>query len=743
MANKKITELPSISAPLKGSDLWEVSIDDGSSFSSHQTTGDELKALLSLGGDQYTFVKADGTTPLENGKQLNNGFNTAIAKLINTETPQTLILAPGTYMLINDYTIPDGLSIVSLTGERDVLIDMDGHVVYIGNGNTKLRGLNFTNYGNIYYYDYGTYGSIIDNCNINALIAVAQNIPFYGTIINSSLSGIYAPFSGTMKDSNSSIFYTDADTGYGLYLYPYLDGVNTDGFYCDDNYDITFGPKILNCSGRFFDQTSQNTLIEDGTFKNITNFSMSYCRVFGSTLFENCIGYQRVLENISFYHVVGYVDLKVINCHQKDNDGGFFIRHNKQTYSSINIEFRDCTAYGNAFIFKYADTEFNDYNVLVDNCKIIQESSVSCFNHIIETNAIININDVTFKDCKAGNSSDCFNANTNNTGDLYVYNFNFINCVAGDNSFFYFDGIGIFNAKIDNFTFLDCVAGYNSFISLVGTGDIRANQGSIKNCTAGPNSFISSFATSGSSTINNTKPLIIDNCTAGDNSFFYIDVTGDSNIYLNTVENKITNCTAENNSFVCVNDPFGIGSHQMEIRGTFYNCKALDRSFGSINPTFASCYILHDGGATYTHCKAGSASFMGNIFAKLTSCTAGADSFGTVWMNTNMNGGANGTFENCYGLDYSFAGSSNIYTNFPFAFGQFKYCYGSYGCFGSYYDNGGSDATTAIGTFLWCEGSQPFGTMFGSPLQGGGRLYWSRINGYPDVVWNDEKYNVQ
>jgi hypothetical protein len=742
MANKKITQLPSISGPLKGTDLWEVSIDDGGSFSSHKTTGDELKALLSLGGDQYTFVKADGNSPSVNGQQFLEGYNTAIDKLNNTGTPQTLILAPGTYMLSQDFNIVDGLSIVSLTGERDVRIDMDGYIFMIKDGNTKLKGLSLTASGNVYYDAYGTYNCIIDNCSINAFIAWTQNIPFYGIINNSELSGIYAPFSGEIKDSTAFIVYTDQSTVYGLYLTPYLDGVNVGaGFYCDGNYDITFQPTILNCNGRFFDQTSGNTFIEDGTFKNITNFSMSNCRVFGNTLLENCTGYQRVFENIAFYHVVGFVDLKVINCHQKDNDGGFFIYSNKQTYSSINIEFRDCTAYGNAFNFHYFDTTFDSYNVLVENC-VTTETSSHNFGHIIESNAYITVNDITFKDCKA-NAVDCFNTSTNMTGDLVAENQHFINCKAEDQSFLYFNGQQVFKANIANNTFENCTAGYSSFISLEEVFESLINEINIKNCTGIGRCFISAFVSSGNLVLNNNKPVYIDNCKAGVQSFIYVESSSGSTANLNG-NGKISNCTATDFSFCSAYDAIGFGNHSITINMSMENCTAQNFSFGSINNTFGSCYIDHGTGNKYTNCIAESASFMGFLNSLLRNCRAQSDSFGTVWMNTNMNGGASGTFENCYGTQYCFGGSSNIYFNTPSAYGIFKYCTGEYGCFGSYFFDPGSssDYTTAAGTFLWCSGSQPFGTLFSGLLNGGGTLGWSKTNNaYNNVIWSNDYFN--
>jgi hypothetical protein len=743
MANKKITDLPSISGPLKGTDLWEVAIDDGGSFSSHQTTGDELKSLLSLGGDQYTFVKADGNSSIENGKQFETGYNTAIDKLINTETPQTLILAPGTYMLNQNFNIVDGLSIVSLTGERDVRIDMDGYIFMIKDGNTKLKGLSLTASGNVFYDGYGTYNCIIDNCSINAFIALNQNIPFYGIIKNSELSGIHAPFSGILKNiSYCGIVYTDSDTGFGLFLMPYLDGVNlADSFYCNDVYDIIFEPTILNCNGRFFDQVNPSTIITNGTFKNITNFSMSLCKISGDTLLENCVGNTRVFEEIKFSGYAGFVNLKVINCHQKDNDGGFFIYSNKQTYSSINIEFRDCTAYGNAFNFHYFDTTFDLYNVSVENC-VTTETSSHNFGHIIESDAYITINDITFKDCKA-NAVDCFNTSTNMNGDLTVVNQNFINCTAGDQSFLYFNGQQVFTANIGNTTFENCTAGSSSFISLEEVFESLINDNTIKNCTGIDRCFISAFVSSGTLVLNNNKEVYIDNCKAGERSFFYVESSSGSTANLNG-SGKISNCTATDFSFCSAYDAIGFGNHSITINMSMENCTAQNFSFGSINNTFGSCYIDHGTGNKYTNCIAGSASFMGYLDSLLRNCRAQADSFGTVWMNTNMYGGASGTFENCYGTQYCFGGSSDVYLNYPTAFGTFKYCTGEYGCFGSYnFDSGSSsDYTTAAGAFLWCAGSEPFGTLFSGSLQGGGQLFWSKTNGaVGNVSWANEKYN--
>ena len=745
MANKKITDLPIISAPLKGTDLWEVSIDDGASFSSHQATGDELKALLSLGGDQYTFVKADGVTPSVNGQQFLDGYITAIDKLVNTETPQTLILAPGTYLLSQDFNIPDGLSIVSLTGERDAVIAMDGYIFMIQDGTTKLKGLNLA--GNVFYNDYGTTGCVIDNCTINSFIAWTQNVPFYGTIKNSYLNEIYAPFSGTMLNIEyCGTVYTDNATGYSLYLYPLLDGVNLNNtFYCDGSYDILFAPTILNCSGRFFDQVDITTVLGDATFKNITSFSMSGCSISGDILLENCVGGQRVFEGIAFSDIFDAdINLKVIDCHQTYDDGGFLISHNDFSFESVNIEFRDCTARGNAFNFNYTNTSINDYNVLVDNCNVAV-GTANCFNHIIEDSAVITVNNITFRDCTT-DASNSFNTTNNNTGNLFIYNQNFINCTAGVSSFLYVSGFNGMDFRVYDVSFEGCTATDNSFIRLGYITYSQIDRININNCTSGDYSFISTNDDSSGFTLESSSSdnCFISNCTAGNNSFLNFITQGNVNIDSSSVFN-ISNCTAGNNSFYYIEDIAQTGGHFMYIDARFNNCTASNNSFGSISSKFGSCSIIHHEKTTYTHCTGRNYSFMGEVNSTLTNCIARDNSFGSVYKYENMNGSAAGTFENCTGNAICFAGSdNNTATNQPTATGVFKYCTASSLSFGSYINDGVNINTTATGTFQWCDtGRRPFGTEFGSGLIGGGYLFWCQTNDKSSSVnWSGQKYNI-
>jgi hypothetical protein len=745
MANKKITDLPSISAPLKGTDLWEVSIDDGASFSSHQATGDELKALLSLGGDQYTFVKADGVTPSVNGQQFLEGYNTAIDKLVNTETPQTLILAPGTYLLSQDFNIPDGLSIVSLTGERDAVIAMDGYIFMIQDGTTKLKGLTLQGY--IYYNGYGTSSCVIDNCSIGGFFALTQNIAFYGTVKNSILYNVYAPLSGTLKNTNCGDVYTDTATGYGLYLMPYLDGVILNSsFYCDGSYDIVFQPTILNSQGRFFDQVDITTVLGYATFKNITNFSMSGCSISGNILLENCVGGQRVFEGIAFSNYFDTaINLKVINCHQTSADGGFLISHNDYSFEPVNIEFRDCTARGSAFNFNYTNTSISNYNVLVDNCNVAA-GTANCFNHIIEDSAVITVNNITFKDCTT-DASNSFNTTNNNTGNLFIYNQNFINCTAGSNSFLYVSGFNGMDFRVYDVSFDGCTATADSFIRLDYINYSQIDRINIENCTSGDYSFISTNDDSSGFTLESSSAdnCFISNCTAGSNSFLNFRTQGNININSNSVFN-ISNCTAGNNSFYYIEDMSNLGSHFMYIAARFNNCTASNNSFGSINTKFASCNITHNEKTTYVHCTGENYSFMGNLYATLTNCIAEDDSFGTVYTNMNMNGTAAGTFENCTGRANCFAGSNEPYftSPYPTATGVFKYCTAAAKSFGCFYHSLFSEETTASGTFQWCTtGENAFGTAFGGgSLNSGGSLFWCQTyRAFTSVVWASEKYN--
>lgn len=82
MANKKISQLPAISVPLKEDDLFEVAVDNGggASYTSHSTTGKDIKALVGGLKGLHSLI------PLESGEWTSNFIGASGTSFTNTAT---------------------------------------------------------------------------------------------------------------------------------------------------------------------------------------------------------------------------------------------------------------------------------------------------------------------------------------------------------------------------------------------------------------------------------------------------------------------------------------------------------------------------------------------------------------------------------------------------------------------------------------------------------------------------------
>jgi len=91
MANKKISQLPAISVPLKEDDLFEVAIDlgGGASYESRSTTGKDIKALV--GG----LKGVHSLLPLESGEWTSNLIGLSTTSLSNiTQYSEKIVCFP-------------------------------------------------------------------------------------------------------------------------------------------------------------------------------------------------------------------------------------------------------------------------------------------------------------------------------------------------------------------------------------------------------------------------------------------------------------------------------------------------------------------------------------------------------------------------------------------------------------------------------------------------------------------------
>jgi len=124
-----------IKTELESEDLIAIGTRQSKSKGDYKPTAikfEDLRAQLGggsngtgIGGTQYIFVQANGTD-VENAAELQAAYNTA-----KTMSPKdnriTVVAAPGTYKFPSTFVMDtEYIDLVSLTGNRDVVFDLDG-----------------------------------------------------------------------------------------------------------------------------------------------------------------------------------------------------------------------------------------------------------------------------------------------------------------------------------------------------------------------------------------------------------------------------------------------------------------------------------------------------------------------------------------------------------------------------------------------------------------------------------------
>lgn len=354
MANKKITELPSISAPLKGSDLWEVSIDDGGSFSSHQTTGDELKALLGLNGTYYSFVKADGSD-VDNAAQFIDAYNDAASKVQQFDQLTSVPTTPGgLYVMGGTLFISPASEFILTTGNTYTYIldgiEYTGDVTYTDPFFTQITTTAPDSTYNIFeiylpsyksatllvapgYYNFESdFIASVDYVNIVSLDK-NRSVIFngYGTFV---LTASYVRIIGI--DVLDKQFVIDSAISNNIYI-ENCAGTGKDSFQCKSAGDVN---KFVNCKGgndSFNGEKSSGYL--SGTYIDCiggnNSFGKDYINVFGT--FINCKA-----SNNSFGGDYSYTYGTFKNCSALQNSFG-------GAFSSSYGSFKDCTGVFNSF----------------------------------------------------------------------------------------------------------------------------------------------------------------------------------------------------------------------------------------------------------------------------------------------------------------------------------------------------------------------------------------------------------
>jgi hypothetical protein len=200
MANKKISQLPAISVPLVEYDLFEVAVDNGggASYTSHSTSGKDIKALVSTNISNTLFVDlvyGDDLTAQVNS--LTNSYQTiaaatAAAVALGSSIPILIHLRPGQYnegIVFRDriYYYADKGVVFYTSGASDSVSDQQavsglfGYAQFIGSASITL------NYGCNLTIEFDK----TDNATTNGFFQIVNGDAAYSPNINISCNSLY------------------------------------------------------------------------------------------------------------------------------------------------------------------------------------------------------------------------------------------------------------------------------------------------------------------------------------------------------------------------------------------------------------------------------------------------------------------------------------------------------------------------------------------------------------------------
>jgi len=527
-----------------GADVGYSKRGDGyQSYGMHVT--DFANALLS--GTDYAIVQAKGT-PEENAQEFITAYAKAVAADRDNENRFTLVLAPGHYKFQETFLHQENfIDIVSLTGEQDVIFDLE------------LNGLDPFREGTpAYIYDLTiqantTYTDSLQS-GIPSFLAVDEAVvdPSHG--FNSTgmyftgdadeypvYSDFVIPENQTAKITFKFIHsYNCSDQGVCVYL----DGDTPAWNWGPDSTRIAASyncedPYVL---GTTVDDNDANILVEGNTY--IAEFTYNPTGGTSTLVTKDLTG--TILSTVSINEVLDAGDYRI--AFSADSGDGL------STSPVMNIDTSNTKVSG------IKTKEYTSANY--QSWALAQYNNTESDFYPLPLNVILgNHTELEVKNCTAGPFSFGVDTTDNNFGNANDLTATFIDCTALGYSF----GYGAFQIE-SNAVFTNCSAGNNSFYI---DDDLR---GTYTNCTAGNNSFYS---------IDDDIEGDFINCTAGDFSFFtdgddilgtFTNCTGGvqsfyANDYINA---EFTNCKAKDDSF------WADGN---ELEGSFNNCQAGTDSF--------------------------------------------------------------------------------------------------------------------------------------------------------------------
>jgi len=570
----------------------------GDKYQSYGMTVQDFRGSL-LSGTDYIIVQANGT-PEENAQEFIAAYAEAVAADRDAEHRFTLVLAPGHYKFLETFLHEEGdIDIVSLTGEQDVIFDLElnGRDPFLASTPAYMYDLNI-NAG-----PSGTYTDTLQNgqpffLQVEGAILEPSSrgfdptgMYFAGNATGYPIVNNFAIPQATTTTITFKFIQSESCSDQGVCVY--LDGGTPNWQFGTDSTRIAIQ---YNCAQPWVYGTSvfaggATTLTIGETY--IAEFTYNPTAGTSTLVTKDLTGV--TLDTTSINQVLGAGNYRIgFSADSDDNSAS--------TSSVMNIN----TNYTKVSGIK--TQEYTSENYV--NWANLNYGSIESNFYPLPLNVLVDIyNDLEVKNCTAGP----FSFGTDITFDGMDLEATFTDCTALGYSF----GFGAFQIEAGT-VFTNCSAGNNSFYI---DDDLR---GTYTNCTAGNNSFYS---------LNDDIEATFVNCTANNFSFY---TEGDD-----IVGATFTNCTAGEFSFSADGDDI--------TSSTFTNCTAGLDSF------YANDFISSS--AVFTNCKAGDDSFWANANSnngEYTNCIAGVDSF--------RGGAANsGTYYNCIGSADSFVSDINFY----------------------------------------------------------------------------------
>jgi hypothetical protein len=213
-------------------------------------------SLNPLSGSNYSFIEASGT-PTQNALSLSASY--ALAKTYNPSISDrfSLLVAPGQYEFSSSFDLDtDYIDVVSITGERDVLVTGSG-AFSITADDVYVRGI-----------DTGTNNFVIDN--ILPLLKMKNCKGGDYSFGGSATTASFITVAGTFVDCEGGAYsFGGNGSAYGTFI-NCIGGDNSFGLYCNGTF--------TNCVGGNWSFAGQGN-IEGGELENCTAGEYSFAPI--------------------------------------------------------------------------------------------------------------------------------------------------------------------------------------------------------------------------------------------------------------------------------------------------------------------------------------------------------------------------------------------------------------------------------------------------------------------------------